>query len=833
MKMQPPSFVNRLTRAALAVLLAVVFVPVMPGVACAEPSVAAAADNSAAIDRFLRVFNEVDAEMRQKYNATGNVDDLLTNRANNGFGATNGIASLSEEAIPKAYDLRDPKIDKVTPVKFQNPWATCWSFGAMAASETSILSELGWSASQGLDLSELHLAWLAYTPLSQEAITASGSANYQSQLGEGYYTVDAAGNHKTDPDIVLEQGGSPPTITSVLSSGIGPVPEKEVPYRSTEGETVNDSEGNPVYYSPKGDWSVDEKRRFMSSIQLEDANLLPSPADIDSQGGYHFNQPGVDAIKSELLKGRAVSINFCADQYMPGMSPEDNKYLNTKTWAHYTYEVVPITHAVTIVGWNDEYSKDNFLTSEQVSGATPPPCDGAWIVKNSWGSESGTFPNKFNWGDDGYFYLSYFDQSINNVESFDYDTTTMGDKGKYRIIDQYDFMPSTSPMTLPNPLPASMANVFTADERQEVTSVSFETSCPNTTVTYQMYLLDKDATGPKDGTLVATDTLTYEYGGYHLVHLPQSVIVEKGHRYSVVVTEKAAVPGLDGEFYLVQLDKGINRLGWERLIEDDPDLKGVLTKYSCGIVNPGESYSITTEDSGELTEDLFDIVAELKASNPGDEDDIPSDSFDYDNFPIKAYANPVPEPAYVEKPVSAPFVDGNKTVIVSAIGEFPEWADVELVLTAVDEKTTSALAELGGEKQRILAVDVALRDKNTKYPIDFKGSLALTFDVGTSYEGWMVNVAHLPAGAQEEVFKGLVVTNGKVAVNVTTLSPFGVFGEAPSPAPAPVPAGGATKKPLVATGDSLGVSAATATGIAAIAACAGAVAVVRMRRRSR
>lgn len=44
-------------------------------------------------------------------------------------------------------------------------------------------------------------------------------------------------------------------------------------------------------------------------------------------------------------------------------------------------------HAVTIVGWDDSYSKENFNAEHQ------PPADGAWIVKNSWGAESNEFPN--------------------------------------------------------------------------------------------------------------------------------------------------------------------------------------------------------------------------------------------------------------------------------------------------------------------------------------------------------------------------------------------------------------------------------------------------------
>ena len=49
-------------------------------------------------------------------------------------------------------------------------------------------------------------------------------------------------------------------------------------------------------------------------------------------------------------------------------------------------------HVVAIVGWDDNYKKENFIKT--------PPGDGAWIIKNSWGTK---------WGDEGFYYLSYYD----------------------------------------------------------------------------------------------------------------------------------------------------------------------------------------------------------------------------------------------------------------------------------------------------------------------------------------------------------------------------------------------------------------------------------------
>ena len=56
-------------------------------------------------------------------------------------------------------------------------------------------------------------------------------------------------------------------------------------------------------------------------------------------------------------------------------------------------------HAVTIIGWDDNYSKDNFTSGK----GDKPEHDGAYIALNSWGKE---------WHDNGYFYISYDDYDV-------------------------------------------------------------------------------------------------------------------------------------------------------------------------------------------------------------------------------------------------------------------------------------------------------------------------------------------------------------------------------------------------------------------------------------
>ena len=75
---------------------------------------------------------------------------------------------------------------------------------------------------------------------------------------------------------------------------------------------------------------------------------------------------------------------------------------------------------MTVVGWDDNYSRNNFLSASNVTE------DGAWIIKNSWGNQK---------GDGGYYYLSYQDPNISNLVTTE--AVTIADQ-KYKNNYFYD-----------------------------------------------------------------------------------------------------------------------------------------------------------------------------------------------------------------------------------------------------------------------------------------------------------------------------------------------------------------------------------------------------------
>ena len=585
------------------------------------------------------------------------------------------------ETLPSSYDLRHVPLEGggeenyVTPVKLQNPFGTCWGFGAVAAAETNLLSS-GIAQAHGydvntLDFSEKHLAYFANGHVENPD---------DSQYGEGRYFRNLSYDQEKSSSYRYNTGGHAGMVANAFTSGAGPILEKRydnsgnlvtdemLAYKGKRGEkayweaaTQYDDEGQPVedsyrsmpvWYSDLDDWSMPEEYHFHQDFYMKDMLCLPDPAGTDEFGDYEYNQDAVNAIRQQISKyHRAVAVSFCAESYLPGQNTSDKKYMS-KNWAHYTNTSEYSNHLVCIVGYDDNYPRENFDSSTAEGGSAMPEGNGAFLVKNSWGSELNEFPTNGlrHWGlldgqdvvpynseakanpgnkATGYFWISYYDRSLCDPEVPVFEDQ---DKSLGYYIEQTDLM-NTGIYLMNMDEGIMMANVLTAEGTSVLREVSLMSSTPGSKVTYEVYLLGEEYKNPRDGMLIETGETSFEYGGYHRIKLNSSKVLTKGQKFSVVVHEEAEFGDCIAVSYAYNSDE--------------------LNNYDVSVVNEGESF-------------YYDGSAWLDLSVPETKSVIFPDYaslIELDNFPIKAYLEPIT------------YTDGEETRVFDGCLTIHHWAD--------------------------------------------------------------------------------------------------------------------------------------------------------------
>jgi PGF-pre-PGF domain-containing protein len=204
----------------------------------------------------------------------------------------------------------------------------------------------------------------------------------------------------------------------------------------------------------------------------------------------------------------------------------DNSYFNSENNTYYYYDEARGTnHAVTLVGWDDNFDRHNFTPAA--------PGNGAFIVKNSWGT---------NWGEDGYFYISYYD----NATGFDIGLFGLGTKPYARNflftaenVSNYDHIYQYDPLGWCyyfgyNNSTAYGANVFTATTNETLEAVSFYTVDSNSFYNISVYM------DPESGPVNSSGPISLKNGtiplaGYHTIDLDNNVLLRTGQNFSVVV----------------------------------------------------------------------------------------------------------------------------------------------------------------------------------------------------------------------------------------------------------------------------------------------------------
>ncbi len=225
------------------------------------------------------------------------------------------------------------------------------------------------------------------------------------------------------------------------------------------------------------------------------------------ENAYHAqNVLYIDPLNATEVK-QALTTYGAMSLFIDGTT--DSKYYNNKTHSLYYYGNGTGDHYVTLVGWNDTYSKDNFVET--------PEGDGAWICKNSWGTE---------WGDNGYFYISYYDKALkkSSAATFIFNNTDV-----YGTVYQNEFCGVTSYLSPEVGNTIKYGNVFKPNGDELITAVGtyFESAGEKYTVT--IYI---------DGTEVYKQDGVSTHSGYETIKLNNNISVSKSNKFTVEIESK-------------------------------------------------------------------------------------------------------------------------------------------------------------------------------------------------------------------------------------------------------------------------------------------------------
>ena len=387
--------------------------------------------------------------------------------------------------IPAHYELDK---NMFPDVRNQNPYGTCWAFAALGLSEFDLIKR--GIADKSIDLSELQLAYYVYNSALDPL---GGTEGDQSK----YYNGSTSYSY-------LNRGGTYEYAVRRLSQWSGAVNESDVPYNTT---TINNVLENGL---------SDEYAYSKDVAHLENAYVMSLKNNSDD-------------VKRAIMSNGAVGVQYYhSDNYLLWNSDK-------QLWTYYDPNITGGGHNVMIVGWDDNFSKDNFVGDK-------PTNNGAWLIRNSWGFQQ------------SYFWMSYENKSLLDAAwAFEMNTADNYDNN-YQLdggIDSYNVSNTICQYK-------TYSNVFTVPNKDGISSETLKAVSLSFThvadVNYKVEVYtDLKTNNPYSGTKQekATTEDTTTYAGLYTIELNDTVDLKPGSSFAVVVTT---------DKYALDYEQGIN---WE------------------------------------------------------------------------------------------------------------------------------------------------------------------------------------------------------------------------------------------------------------------------------
>ena len=383
---------------------------------------------------------------------------------------TDEVGSMEEvEKLPEKYVN-----ENLPDTRSQGLYGTCWAHASIAVAEANLMKQKVLGEGQ-VDTSELHLAYFAFHTTDDPLGGISEDTRSTGMKGENY----------------LEAGGNAQQATRTLFAWMGTAAEETAPYTDC-----------PTAYTE----GLDHGIAFQDIAHIKNAYVVDTITEREE-------------VKRLVYEYGAATTSYFAAQ-RGGMYPIGGKNYYFTDFYSYDYNAyycpveVGTNHAVTIVGWDDNFPKENFPTQ--------PQGDGAWLIRNSW-----TTTNSTNYN--GYFWMSYYDKSLKN-ESYAYEMERADNyDNNYQYDGTFFSVPSGADIS---------ANVFEvkANELGEsLEAIAFETDNTNVDYTVEIYTKVDEGGDPSTGKLVEICKGRTKYAGYHTIVLDYPIALNYNERFAVVV----------------------------------------------------------------------------------------------------------------------------------------------------------------------------------------------------------------------------------------------------------------------------------------------------------
>lgn len=289
------------------------------------------------------------------------------------------LVKATTNELPKSYDLRKTNpynlqehgnitIDKV---EDQGKEGLCWAYATLGALKTH-LAVKGENNGTTLDFSESHMNYLT------------------SNLYQGK-NFDVEGENTVNRGIE-DEGGNFKYAEKYFANLDGPVLEEKCDITSpvTQEKLNQLDDMQPEYYIHEVvEFPTFLKDKVYDSKTGKYRIRITDGIEEDGEISEETVQIVRNKVKQHIIENGGVYCN---------LRTKNNDFINDKTSSIYDDGTQQATsaHGMTIIGWNDEYPKENFNSDPNKQ----PVHDGAYLVLNSWGDH---YP---------YMWISYDDSYI-------------------------------------------------------------------------------------------------------------------------------------------------------------------------------------------------------------------------------------------------------------------------------------------------------------------------------------------------------------------------------------------------------------------------------------